>query len=385
MRKKSSWVNGAVAGSCGLMLALCISSQTPSQETAPMPEYFGFYALDRGKLIAIGGGTSDTPPTLQSVSVISLGASQPSERNAVQLGASAHFLLFDVSPAEAARAISIFRLPFVRREITVSDIPQMGNLSGRGATTVGQRNLPGLMRLADSQIRLLQKPVRSEPQMIELVPDQPLTLGLYGVLFAPASGVTAGGVGGGQNPGWTALLLVGQSPMAEQSGQCIDLVLTGGVAGMLGLDSPDVGSIGSFPLLRPDRAPFCSSVANSSEQPGAPTSPPAQGHEVSQAELHALETSDCTEGEQTVPAHSHLEFVVSPLRECWTPWLVFEKYGFKVKESGNILLQHAFRDGSIGEQFEDGPKLTFHTKRPIEKIRFKSLRNEPVTITLDAW
>jgi hypothetical protein len=174
-----------------------------------------------------------------------------------------------------------------------------------------------------------------------------------------------------------------QSPMAEQSGQCIDLFLTGGVAGMLGLDSPDVGSIGSFPLLNPDRAPLCSSVTDSAASTVVAPSSPAGYFDKNPSELKALETSDCTKGEQTVPARMRLEFVVSPSRECWTPWLVFDKYGFSVKESGNILVQHAFQDGTIGDEFEDGPKLSFHTKKPIQKIRFKSLQQEPVTITLD--
>jgi hypothetical protein len=186
----------------------------------------------------------------------------------VQLGTGSNFLLFDVSPADAGRAISIYRLPFVRNEVTIPDTPF-------GRATVRQPNLPGVMRLAQSQIRLLQKPVPSQPQMIELVPDPPLAQGLYGVLFAPATGVAVGGAGAGQSAAWTTLLLIGQSPEAERSGQCIDLTLTGGLGGMLGIDSPDVGRIAIFPLLNPGRAPACSSAPVSSASPGAAPSAPA--------------------------------------------------------------------------------------------------------------
>jgi hypothetical protein len=99
-------------------------------------------------------------------------------------------------------------------------------------------------------------------------------------------------------------------------------------------------------------------------------------------ELLALETADCTEGEQTIPLDSHLVFVVNPARECWTPWLVSEGNMNSIFESGNILLQFMFRDGTTGDAFEDGPKLNFNNNKPVHKVRFKSLRKEPVTITV---
>jgi hypothetical protein len=102
------------------------------------------------------------------------------------------------------------------------------------------------------------------------------------------------------------------------------------------------------------------------------------------AELEALESSGCTEGEQQVPGHSKVVFVLSNSRECWTPWLVLQGSDLSDSESGNVLVQYAFRDGTIGDEFVDGPNLVFHTTKPIQKIRFKSLRKEPVTITLDA-
>jgi hypothetical protein len=268
MQKEMNRIAAAVVGAGCLLITLCSSSRLYAQGARPAPEYFGFYALDGGKLIAIGDGKSDTPPTIQPVNVAVLGSSQSTVRSAVKLGPGSTFLLFDVSPADAGRAISIYRLPFVRNEVTIPDTPF-------GSVSVRQRNLPGVMRLAQSQIRLLQKPVPSQPQMIELVPDPPLAQGLYGVLFAPATGVAVGGAGAGQSAGWTALLLIGQSPEAEQTGQCIDLRLTGGLGGMLGIDSPDTGRIASFPLLDPGRAPACSSASGSSASPAAPPSAPA--------------------------------------------------------------------------------------------------------------
>ena len=254
-----------------VFVALTLSAARASgQSNAPRPEYFGIYALDGGKLIAVGDGKSDTAPTLQQVALSELRGSRAGRgsRPAVLVGGGVHFLLFDVSPAEAARAISIYRLPFVRNAIIVSDVPDFR--SGGYTAQLQPVNLPGMMRLSGSQIRLLQKPVPSQPQMIELVPDPPLAQGLYGVLFAPATGIPGlGGEGAGQKGAWTAVLLVGQQQEAAQAGQCIDVQLTGGLGGMLGVDSPDTGSIASFPLLGSARAPACSADPGLSPQPAA--------------------------------------------------------------------------------------------------------------------
>jgi hypothetical protein len=130
-------------------------------------------------------------------------------------------------------------------------------------------------------------------------------------------------------------------------------------------------------------------VAGPNGTPDAMTSrpPPDARYGSSQldtpAGLQALETetTECTEGEKTVPVQSQRVFVVSPLRECWTPWLVLEG-SFSIHESANILLQFAYGDGTIGNEFEDGPRMTFNQSKPIRKVRFKSLRKEAVTITL---
>ena len=40
------------------------------------------------------------------------------------------------------------------------------------------------------------------------------------------------------------------------------------------------------------------------------------------AEISALETTDCTDGELTPPKGSERAFTLSAQRECWTPWIV---------------------------------------------------------------
>jgi len=84
-----------------------------------------------------------------------------------------------------------------------------------------------------------------------------------------------------------------------------------------------------------------------------------------------------------VPAESQRLFVLNPRRACWTPWLVLGGVGgFDLKERGGIVLvQVVFKDGTIGEPFEDGPTKSGNLgNKPVQKIRFKSLGREPVTI-----
>jgi hypothetical protein len=98
----------------------------------------------------------------------------------------------------------------------------------------------------------------------------------------------------------------------------------------------------------------------------------------------ALESPDCNETEQSVPERSDLVFVVPTIRECWTQWLVVEgNPSMSIHESANILVQFKFQDGSVRAAFEDGPKMRFTAPSNVRAIRFRSLRREPVTITLN--
>jgi hypothetical protein len=95
----------------------------------------------------------------------------------------------------------------------------------------------------------------------------------------------------------------------------------------------------------------------------------------------ALASSDCGERQLPVPSNFGLTFVVPSTRECWTPWLVLERPYFSAKETGNVLVQVMFQDGTTGKPFEDGPSLRWGNNGHIQKIRFKSLGKAPVTIS----
>lgn len=129
---------------------------------------------------------------------------------------------------------------------------------------------------------------------------------------------------------------------------------------------------------------FPQATPNAGPMGAAP--PSGTGNEDSQtaAVLRALQDPDCTERDQPVPLHSQLVFVLSPSRACWTPWLVSDGNWNRIHESGNLLIQLAYWDGTVGAAFEDGPAMNFSMNKPVRKIRFKSLQTGPVTVTLSA-
>jgi hypothetical protein len=102
-----------------------------------------------------------------------------------------------------------------------------------------------------------------------------------------------------------------------------------------------------------------------------------------QAMLQAFESADCSEGEYELPKLSTITFVVSPKRDCWTPWVLVEYPSWQL--TGNVLVEAVRRDGTVLKA-EDGPNTTFKGiyARSLTKIHFKSLRKEPVTLTLKA-
>jgi hypothetical protein len=97
--------------------------------------------------------------------------------------------------------------------------------------------------------------------------------------------------------------------------------------------------------------------------------------------LQPLETTECTEGDVALPLDVEAVFVLAPTRDCWTPWLVVGGHSVSLMESGNLLVQFAYNDGTTAEAVEDGPKKSINIDKPVAKVRFKSLGREPVTVT----
>ena len=135
------------------LLAVVLLGSEPGAALQGKPEFFGFYAVDNGKLLALAGGRSDNPTPTDTIALATLGDNQPVSRRAVRVGRGARFILFDASPGDAIRALTFHRLPFVGREITVPESTLFGGSSaGTQSRTVDRH---GLMRLSAGGISRL--------------------------------------------------------------------------------------------------------------------------------------------------------------------------------------------------------------------------------------
>jgi len=101
-------------------------------------------------------------------------------------------------------------------------------------------------------------------------------------------------------------------------------------------------------------------------------------------ELHAgMVTLSCDGPDQFMPPSTELKFQVVSARTCPTPWLNFDpSKPPNIRESGNVLLQFRLKNGSVGAEFEDGPRLTFQLPHEAVAVRFRSLRKENITVTI---
>lgn len=108
------------------------------------------------------------------------------------------------------------------------------------------------------------------------------------------------------------------------------------------------------------------------------------------AEIAVIESTECPKGEgQNLGAGSRT-FVVSPKKDCWTPWLYYggKRSGYDV--DGEIRVQLMLHESMFPVLEEiDGPNKVF--PRPEKsiplKVRFKTLGTEPVTVTffMESW
>ena len=197
-----------------LTLALATVSTVTSASAQAVPEFFGFYAVDQGKNIAIheGQGTGSTI----ALDAYSIPRQSRFTAQVPQLSATTRFILYYSDAGDMVHSLSLYRLPVLRN--VIETVPATA-FSPPTRQIVESPNTTLVAGVAELAYKFLVKPVSGHPQMVELLADPQMTPGYYVVKYAPASGSS-----------WWALFAVG-SPPTSASESCVDLVVPGGVGG----------------------------------------------------------------------------------------------------------------------------------------------------------
>lgn len=229
--------------SVGIGLLVMVSgSMGWSQGNAGLPEFFGFYALDRGRNVAIYEGKGSEGAKSAEADEYSIQQNSKFRDTMPQVSTSARFLLFYSNSGELAQSMWLYRLPFVRQIIETLP-PDAFNPPTRHV--IDSPNVSLLARIPELAFTLLAKPVPNQPQMVELVPSQGLAPGLYVIGY---------GIPG--QSGWAATFAV-TSSSEEEHPYCMDLILPGGPRGLFERANSELNTWA--PLLASYRYAKCTS------------------------------------------------------------------------------------------------------------------------------
>jgi len=235
------------------LLVMASGSMGWSQGNAGLPEFFGFYALDGGRNVAIYEGKGSEGTKSAEADEYSIQQNSKFRDTMPQVSTSARFLLFYSNSGEIAQSMWLYRLPLVRRIIETLP-PDAFNPPTRHV--IDSPNVSLLARIPELAFTLLAKPVPNQPQMVELVPSQGLAPGLYVIGY---------GIPG--QSGWAATFAVTSSSEGEHS-YCMDLILPGGPRGLFERANSELNTWA--PLLASYRYTKC-------DTPTAPNAPAALG------------------------------------------------------------------------------------------------------------
>ncbi|MHB1488202.1 MAG: Lcl C-terminal domain-containing protein [Acidimicrobiales bacterium] len=232
------------------LLLMAFGSLCRSQEKSGLPEFFGFYALDNGQNVAVYEGQGAEGAPHKEAEEYSIPQNSKFNDSMPQISTSARFVLFYSNSGEMIQSMSLYKLPFVRQIIETLPADAFNPPTRH---VVDSPNVPLLARIPELADRLLAKPIPNQPQMVELVPSQQLTPGLYVIEYGPA----------GQN-GWAATFAVSSGDEGE-SPYCIDLILPGGPRGLFERANSELNAWA--PLLAPYRYTKCDSSGPASGEP----------------------------------------------------------------------------------------------------------------------
>jgi hypothetical protein len=263
LRPKSRWLLWKSGIAVGLLLAVL---PVPAWCQLTLPEFFGFYAADGGRTIAVYEGRGSAVTAKISQELFSVPSKGPQSYTIPVVSPSVRFILFYSNAGEMIKAMTFHRLPLVRNVVEMPDLSQRS--TGVTPRVIGTPNKSLLARIPELESRILTKPVPNQLQMVELVPDTTLVPGLYVFDYNP-----------GHNQGWYAVVSI-RSTSEQEKPYCLDLMLPGGYGGLFESANSElndaVPALGSYRYKRCDSSAASNTPAPPSvnRSAGAPTSDP---------------------------------------------------------------------------------------------------------------
>lgn len=261
-----------------VLTIMLLTAVSWAQDKLPVPEFFGFYAVDGGRSVALyeGQGSAARQRNAQIYSVPQNGTIAGP---VAELTSSARFILFYTTAGEMVQTMTLHRLPQLRNVVEQADPAQ--RIYGARDKVASSPNEPVLARIPEQAFRLLSKPIPGQVQMIELVPNPQLTPGMYVLDYEPTG-----------KPGWYAVFAVG-SPEASSGNACIDLFLPGGYGGMFWRANSELSN--AVPALSSERYKPCGGdgSAGSKTIPAATNPVPVSGNNAASTSAICTDYDGC--------------------------------------------------------------------------------------------
>lgn len=152
------------------------ASTAPSSQQAPLPEFYGIYAVDQGKVGSLFGGRAAGSFQTRHIDLFSFKTGTSTDATAFVFSPKVRFLVFDQQSGVVANTLHLYILPYGRNlRLGNPDLQIMGG----GKSQIHQLNKPVSARVEVFRVQLASRPVSGQLQMVEVVPQGDLPDGVY--------------------------------------------------------------------------------------------------------------------------------------------------------------------------------------------------------------
>jgi hypothetical protein len=247
----------------GVVVLLSTLVPRPAKCQTPVPEFYGFYAVDGSRMVALYEGRDPGGTATISQGIYSIPNNGAQTWTVAVLPTTARFIIFYASAGDMIKAMTFHRLPLLRNVVETPDLNEVQLAAATGHVVsprvISTPNIPLLARIPELESRILTKPVPNQLQMVELVPNAALVPGLYVFDYSPAP-----------NQGWNVVVSIGSTSEQEKP-YCLDLILPGGYGGVFWRANSELND--AVPALDSGRYKKCDASASSSTSGSARSAP----------------------------------------------------------------------------------------------------------------